>query len=171
LTIETATQNFSTAQFYFLSANVIINFKTISLLHPAEGTGMSVTASTENKMKIIPPPWKQFISSLLKKEVLMFVRLTYLGFLPGKIEEAKKIYYDELVPVVKQQKGNLDCTMLEPVDSTDDYISMTLWDNKEDADAYQNSGTYKQLVDRVQALYSKNPVLKVYSTEKIMEHA
>ena len=101
----------------------------------------------------------------------MFVRLTYLGFLPGKIEEAKKIYYDELVPVVKQQKGNLDCTMLEPGDSTDDYISMTLWDNKEDADAYQNSGTYKQLVDRVQSLYSTNPVLKVYSTEKIMEHA
>ena len=101
----------------------------------------------------------------------MFVRLTYLGFLPGKVEEAKKIYYDELVPIVKQQKGNLDCTMLEPVDKTDDYISMTIWDSKEDADAYQTSGTYKQLVDRVQEFYSKKPVLKVYSTEKIMEHA
>jgi heme-degrading monooxygenase HmoA len=101
----------------------------------------------------------------------MFVRLTYLSFLPGKVEAAKKIYYDELVPIVKQQKGNLDCTMLEPVDKTDDYISMTIWDNKEDADAYQTSGTYKQLVERVQQFYSKNPVLKVYSAEKIMEHA
>jgi len=61
--------------------------------------------------------------------------------------------------------------MLEPVDKTDDYISMTIWDNKEDADAYQTSGTYKQLVERVQQFYSKNPVLKVYSAEKIMEHA
>ena len=101
----------------------------------------------------------------------MFVRLTYLGFLPGKVEQAKRIYNDELVPIVKQQKGNLDCRMLEPVDSTDDYISMTVWDSKEDADAYQASGTYKQLVDRIQEFYSKNPVLKVYSTEKVMEHA
>ena len=101
----------------------------------------------------------------------MFVRLTYLAFLPGKVDEAKKIYNDEIVPVVKQQKGNLDCRMLEPVDRSDDYISMTVWDNKEDADAYHASGTYKQLVERVQALYSKNPVLKVYSTEKVMEPA
>ena len=101
----------------------------------------------------------------------MFVRLTYLSFLPGKFDEAKKIYNDELVPVVKRQTGNIDCRMLEPVDMADDYISMTVWDNKEDADAYQASGVYRQLVDRIQSLYSKNPVLKVYSTEKAMEPA
>jgi heme-degrading monooxygenase HmoA len=101
----------------------------------------------------------------------MFVRLTYLNFLPGKIEEAKRIYYDELVPIVKKQKGNLDCRMLEPVDNKDDYISMTVWDNKEDADAYQTSGIYNRLVDRVKDFYSKPPVLKVYSSEGVMEHA
>ncbi len=101
----------------------------------------------------------------------MFVRLTYLNFLPGKIEEAKKIYNNELVPVVKKQKGNLDCRILEPVERTDDYISMTVWDTKEDADAYHTSGIYKQLVDRIKEFYAKNPVLKVYSTEKMMEPA
>ena len=101
----------------------------------------------------------------------MFVRLTYLNFLPGKAEEAKKIYNNELVPVVKKQKGNLDCRMLEPLDKTDEYISMTLWDNKEDADAYHDSGTYKQLVDRIKEMYAKTPVLKVYSTENVMEPA
>jgi len=101
----------------------------------------------------------------------MYVRLTYLNFLPGKIEQAKKIYYDELVPVVKKQKGNLDCRLLEPVDQNDDYVSMTVWDNQEDADAYQSGGVYKQLVDRVKDAFSKPPVLKVYSTQGIFEHA
>jgi len=101
----------------------------------------------------------------------MFVRLTYLNFLPGKLEEAKRIYNNDLVPIVKQQKGNLDCKMLEPTDTSDDYISMTVWDSKEDADAYHASGVYKQLVDRVRHTYSKDPVLKVYSTQSIMEHA
>ncbi len=101
----------------------------------------------------------------------MYVRLTYLKFLPNKIEKAKKIYNDELVPVVKRQKGNLDCRLLEPVDKNDDYISMTVWDNQKDADAYQTSGVYKQLVDRVKDAYAKPPVLKVYSAEGVFEHA
>src|SRR6266404_8308322 len=99
----------------------------------------------------------------------MYVRLTYLNFLPGKADEAKRIYNNELVPVVKQQKGNLDCRLLEPVDKTDDYISMTVWENKEDADTYHSSGVYKQLVDRVREFYAKDPVLKVYSAQSILE--
>jgi heme-degrading monooxygenase HmoA len=101
----------------------------------------------------------------------MYVRLTYLKFLPGKLDQAKKIYYDELAPVVRKQKGNIDCRMLEPVDKNDDYISMTLWDNQEDADAYHSSGVYKQLVDRVRDAFANPPVLKVYSSQGIFEHA
>ena len=101
----------------------------------------------------------------------MYVRLTYLGFLPGKADEAKRIYNNEIVSVVKKQKGNLDCRLLEPVVKADDYISMTVWESKEDADVYQSSGVYRQLVDRVREFYAKDPVLKVYSAESIMEPA
>jgi heme-degrading monooxygenase HmoA len=101
----------------------------------------------------------------------MYVRLTYLNFLPGKAEEAKRIYKNEIVQVVKQQKGNLDCRMLEPVDMADDYISMTVWESKGDSDAYHSSGIYRQLVDKVRELYAKDPVLKVYSAESILEPA
>ena len=101
----------------------------------------------------------------------MYVRLTYLSFLPEKSEEAKTIYSNEIVSVVKQQKGNLDCRLLEPVKPTDEFISMTVWDNKEDADAYHNSGVYKKLVEQVSHLYSKPPVLKVYSTESVLQPA
>lgn len=101
----------------------------------------------------------------------MYVRLTYLKFLPAKLDQAKKLYYDELAPVVRKQKGNIDCRMLEPVDKNDDYISMTMWDNQQDADAYQSSGVYKQLVDRVRDAFAGPPVLKVYSAQGIFEHA
>lgn len=101
----------------------------------------------------------------------MYVRLTYLNFLPDKVEEAKRIYNTQLVSIVRQQKGNLDCKMLEPVNQGDDYISMTVWENKEDADAYQASGVYRQLIDRVRDTYSKEPVLKAYSAQSILEPA
>jgi len=101
----------------------------------------------------------------------MVVRLTYLNFLPGKADEAKRIYQEEIVSVVRQQKGNLECRMLEPVDKANEYISLTSWETKEQADAYHGSGVYAELVNKVRALYAKDPVLKVYTSESILEHA
>jgi heme-degrading monooxygenase HmoA len=101
----------------------------------------------------------------------MIVRLTYFNFSPGKIEELKKFYHDVAIPTVKKQKGNLDCRLLEPTDKKDEYISMTVWDNQEDANAYHSAGVYKQLVDQVRKFFTKEPVLKVYHAEDVMEHA
>ena len=101
----------------------------------------------------------------------MFVRLTYFGFKPEKLQELKKFYNETAIPTLKQQKGNLDCRLLEPIDKKDDYISMTTWERREDADAYENKGVYKKLVDQVRPFFSKEPVLRVYQTEHEMEHA
>jgi heme-degrading monooxygenase HmoA len=101
----------------------------------------------------------------------MIVRLTYISFLPQNLEEAKRIYREQVVPVVKVQKGNLDCRLLEPIDKSDEYISMTTWETRDDADAYDRSGTYRDLVEKVRKDFAKNPVLKVYTTESILEHA
>ena len=101
----------------------------------------------------------------------MFVRLTYFGFKPEKLQELKKFYNETAIPTVRQQKGNVDCKLLEPVDKMEDYISMTTWESREDADAYHSKGVYKKLVDQVRPFFSKEPVLRVYQTEVIMEHA
>jgi heme-degrading monooxygenase HmoA len=100
----------------------------------------------------------------------MIVRLTYFGFSPEKIADVKKFYFEEAVPTVKSQKGNLDCRLLEPVNKSDDYISMTVWDNQQDADAYHSGGVYKQLVGKVKQFFTKEATLKVYRSEGILEH-
>lgn len=101
----------------------------------------------------------------------MIVRLTYFAISPDKVEAMKRFYNEEAMPVVKSQKGNLDCRLLEPVNKDDDYISMTTWDNREDADAYQNAGVYKKLVEKARPQFKNDPVLKVYKAEDILEHA
>jgi len=101
----------------------------------------------------------------------MIVRLTYLSFLPQKIQQAKMIYNEQVVPVVRRQKGNIDCRLLEPLEKTDEYISMTSWETKADSDAYHSSGVYRELVEKVKKDFAKDPVLKVYLSESILEHA
>jgi heme-degrading monooxygenase HmoA len=107
----------------------------------------------------------------LKKGGVMVVRLTYFNFIPGKIEELKKFYNEVAIPTVKKQKGNLDCRLLEPENPNEEYISMTVWENQLDATAYESTGVYKQLVDQVRKFFAKEPVLKVYHAEGVLEHA
>ena len=52
--------------------------------------------------------------------------------------------------------------LLEPMDSTE-YISLTVWQNKADADVYESSGKYKELVGKIKGLIGQ-PVLKSYTT-------
>ena len=101
----------------------------------------------------------------------MIVRLTFISFLPQNLAQAKRIYNEQVVPVVRKQKGNIDCRLLEPIEKTDEYISMTTWETKADADLYQSSGVYRDLVEKVRKDFAKDPTLKVYTTESILEHA
>jgi len=93
----------------------------------------------------------------------MVVRLTFCKFLPDKINEARKIYNEQIVPTVKKQKGNVRVFLLEPIDKADDFISVTEWKSKEEADAYQSSGLYKTLVNKLEKVFMKQPIIKVYN--------
>jgi quinol monooxygenase YgiN len=98
----------------------------------------------------------------------MYLRLTSFKVQPDKVKEAKLIFQNEVMPVLRNQKGNRNILLLEPVDLADDFISMTQWDSKKDADAYHDSGTYRQLVNKLDGLLTKQPVLKVYTVEEAL---
>ena len=93
----------------------------------------------------------------------MFIRLTFFDFQLQHLDEVKKIFNEEVVPVVKSQKGNLGVWLLEPTNPMDQYISLTEWTSEADAQTYQNSGIYKQLVDLLKDKYRSNPVLRTFN--------
>lgn len=101
----------------------------------------------------------------------MFVRCTFFKVVPEKLEELKQLYSKEVIPVVKQQPGNLDIRLLEPVDKADDLISISEWKTSADAEAYDRSGLYQQLVHKFDGLFTKAPVLKTYNVERVTEPA
>jgi len=94
----------------------------------------------------------------------MLVRLTYLYFIPSRIEESKKIFQEKIVPVVKKINGKHNIMLLEQLTGSEVYISMTVWQDEAAAESYQQSGKYKELVDLVKDNYSKPPVLNSYKT-------
>lgn len=99
----------------------------------------------------------------------MIIRLTFCKFNPASLNEARAHYLQEIIPVVKMQPGNLGIRLIEPVDKNDDFISMTEWATKEDADRYESTGVYKSLVAKLASYFNGPVVAKVYTTEDVME--
>jgi heme-degrading monooxygenase HmoA len=93
----------------------------------------------------------------------MIARLTFFSTHPKDAEDLKKIYNEEVLPVIRRQKGNMGAWLLEPTVPSEDYISLTEWISKADADQYESSGTYKEMVNKARHRIQGNPVLKTYT--------
>ena len=93
----------------------------------------------------------------------MFARLTFINIKPDRVEDVKKIYNEEILPVLKQQKGNIGAWLLEPTISGEDFISLTEWMSESDATAYESNGTYKMLIEKVKDMYTIKPMVKTYN--------
>jgi heme-degrading monooxygenase HmoA len=94
----------------------------------------------------------------------MFARLTFIDIMPEHHEELRRIFNEEVIPVVRKQKGNIGIWLMEPTDMVStEYISLTEWISAEDAESYDSSGTYRSLVDKLKSMYKSRPVLKTYN--------
>jgi len=90
--------------------------------------------------------------------------------LPEKTNEARRIFMEEIVPTVRKQKGLVDIRFLEPTSKSEDFISITEWKTKEEADVYEENGIYKKLVNKLEPFFTKKPELKTYTVEGVFEH-
>ena len=101
----------------------------------------------------------------------MFVRLTFVRFNPGTLDAARSLYMQEIVPIIRKQKGNVNVHLLEPTDPADDFISITEWESGADAESYESSGLYKELVGKFKTHFSSAPVLKTYEAAEALAPA
>ena len=96
----------------------------------------------------------------------MWIRLIEIKIQLDKLDEVRTIYNEEIVPTVKAQKGNVDTFLMESKDREGVVISFTSWETQENGDAYEASGTYKELVGKVLHTLAAPPVVKSYEVKK-----
>ncbi len=71
----------------------------------------------------------------------MFVRMTFTQSDPASAQAARALYNSEEVSgVLDRQKGHRFHYLLESVDVAGEGVSVTAWDSREDAEAYEMSG-------------------------------
>ncbi|MFC1900998.1 antibiotic biosynthesis monooxygenase family protein [Chloroflexota bacterium] len=91
----------------------------------------------------------------------MFARLTTVTVQKDRIDEAIKVFADNIVPAAKSQKGYQMIYLLINRE-TGKGISMSVWDSEEDAAANEKTGYYQEQVGKVAPFFTSAPVLDGY---------
>jgi heme-degrading monooxygenase HmoA len=96
----------------------------------------------------------------------MWVRLTSFTPQPDRVDDLRKTFRENLMPAIKSQHGIIDAFLLEPADGQGEFISLTIWKDRESADAYDSGGTYGKLVNHVSQLFTGAPTLRSYEVKQ-----
>jgi heme-degrading monooxygenase HmoA len=85
----------------------------------------------------------------------MWVRIVSLKIRPGKLEEFEQLYRGQVIPALRKIKGCRYIYLAERSGKLDEVISVTSWENKEDAENYEKSGLFARLLESQQGTLSE----------------
>lgn len=109
-----------------------------------------------------------FLLSVINPQhlLIMFLRFTHLFFATENIIDSKKIYMEEIAPVIREQQGNLEVSLLEATDGSNEFISSSLWQDEAALHAFEAGAVYQKVISRVKEIIVKPPVQKYYKVNR-----
>ncbi len=91
----------------------------------------------------------------------MHTRLTMLQAQAGRTSEVLRIFQDSITPSTKQQKG-LRQIFLFTKPNSDQVVWLSFWATETDLQAADNSGFFKEQIEKVKDLLTGPPVTDMY---------
>lgn len=83
-----------------------------------------------------------------------YLRIVSVKLKPGKLDEYKRLYESEIIPALHVTNGCRHAYLTTPNSQGSEAISITIWERKTDAEAYERSGLFTQLLEKTKHLYS-----------------
>jgi heme-degrading monooxygenase HmoA len=91
----------------------------------------------------------------------MYARATLALINIDKIEQFRKIYEESVVPAAKKQNGFRGISLMVNL-KTGEGMSISYWDNEEDALANEKSRYYQEQVAKFIPFYKRQPIREGY---------
>ena len=73
----------------------------------------------------------------------------------NKITEFRDIYQDSIIPALRDTEGCCYAYLIESMRQDNEVISVTIWDKKENAQNYEKSGKFDELVNKLRPTFSQ----------------
>jgi heme-degrading monooxygenase HmoA len=98
----------------------------------------------------------------------MYTRIVSFTIKPGNNDNVNKVLQNEIVPALRQQPGFVDFVGLADNSDPHQFLSITFWNSKADADRY-NREQFQELLGLVKPYLSSSEV-REYNVEHSSVH-
>ncbi len=98
----------------------------------------------------------------------MRARIVSAQIVGGKREEAVRLWQEKVAPAFRDLKGFREGFLLTSPNKGS-YVSVSLWETEADAEAFESSGLYQQLIDKFEGVFATAPVRELYELNAQVE--
>lgn len=93
--------------------------------------------------------------NLIKQDDNIFLRIVSIKIQPGKMDEFKKLYSEIVIPSFKKAEGCRNAFLTQSIGEGSDFISVSVWDNKEYAVKHESGKEYSVMINKVKHTFSQ----------------
>ncbi|TFH01982.1 MAG: hypothetical protein E4H13_03410 [Calditrichales bacterium] len=94
-------------------------------------------------------------STLFEKHSKMYVRIVSHILQKDKLSEFREIYSERIIPQLRSTKGCQFSYLIESLHKGNEVVSISIWDSKKDADEFERSGLFNELVNELRPTFSQ----------------
>jgi len=94
----------------------------------------------------------------------MYARMIQLTAKSGQGKDLSKTMKERALPILKQQPGFVDALALSSDTEPNQFVGITVWKSKEDADKYL-SGQARQVLESIKPLLEGEPIFRTFNVE------
>ena len=94
----------------------------------------------------------------------MYARMIQLTAKAGQLKDCIKAMVEQGLPLLKQQPGFVDAVALTSDTERDQFVGLTIWKSKEDADKYLG-GQARQVLESIKPLLDGEPIFRTFNVE------
>jgi len=96
---------------------------------------------------------------------IRFARKVSIKAKPDKVEEFLSTMREKLYPSLSREKGLRRIYLLRDTTSPNEFVSLTLWNSRSDAHAYESSGHFSANTDLIRQYMEEDPVASPFEVE------
>jgi len=102
----------------------------------------------------------------------MFMRLFQVKLNPVYIEQFKDFYETSVFPQLQKMPGCIFAGLIKSGPDNNEYISLTFWESLKNAEDFENSEVFKELITKEKHFFSESNEWKVQLSDKMeLEYA
>ena len=133
----------------------------------SESSESRIQISQDLTLEYVPIPDEPVVSSFpitiqsdsaaadKKPHEAIWLRIVSLKVREGKMEDFKRSYVEQVIPSLRAVRGCRYIYLTENPDKPNEVISVTSWDNRDDAESYEKSGLFDRLLQTQKDMLSE----------------